>query len=54
MRYQGTNVRLNQTLNKERESAVSVLLGVIANDPGYGFYEIFAKNGKDRDTDAKQ
>ena len=48
--YQGTNVRLNQTLNKDREPAVSVLLSMIANDPGYGFYEVFAMNGRDQGT----
>lgn len=45
--FQGSNIRLNEKLNKERASAVSVLLSMIAaDDPVYAEYETFAAIGK--------
>ena len=40
--FQGTNSRMNQTLNKFRENAISQTLNMISNYPGYDDYEIFS------------
>lgn len=42
--FQGTNIRMNHTLNKVRDSGVSQILNMISDDPGYDSYEIFATN----------
>ena len=43
---------MNHTLNKVRDNAVSQILNMISNDPGYDKYELFATTesheGQDR------
>ena len=47
--FQGTNIRMNHTLNKVRDSGVIQILNMIANDQRYDDYKRFSTSQKLKD-----
>ena len=47
--FQGTNIRMNHTLNKARDSRASQIVDMISDDPGYDCYKLFSTNKKFED-----